>query len=102
LRATDPARDVVTDVRDERRARCGREHGVERRDAIGLGRRNVEPAADVVEGAGADPTDALLDGMQGWKQQMTLPFDEAQGRPKRTDGFVYRVSLFIGSDGARD
>ena len=65
LRAGEPARDVVADMGDHGRPRLGREQGVERRDAIGLGRRDGQATAHVVEAGLADPADPGLEGVQG-------------------------------------
>ena len=58
--ARQPARDVVADVDDRLRLRLDREHRVEGRDAVGVGRRDGEALADVVERARGDPADARL------------------------------------------
>ena len=68
LRAGDPARDVVADVGDDRRPRLRRVQGVERGDAVGLGRRHGQPSRDVVQGRLADPADPILHGVEGRQQ----------------------------------
>jgi hypothetical protein len=72
LRSACHAGDVGADVRHGRRLRLEREQRVERRHPIGLGRRDCEPLADVVERAGADPSGAALHGMEHREQQMPL------------------------------
>ena len=69
-RAREPAGDVVAHVGDDRRPGRGRRQGVERRDAIGLGRRHGEPLRDVVERAAADPPDAPGRGVERGEQQV--------------------------------
>ncbi len=64
------ASQVVTDVDYGRAGRAGTEERIERRDAVGLGRRDGEPGADVIERARADPADPLLHGMQHGQQQV--------------------------------
>ena len=51
------ARDVGADVSDPGRPRLQREQGVEARDAVRLGGRDGQPAADVAERGRADPAD---------------------------------------------
>ncbi len=53
-------------------ARLEREQGVEARDAVGLGGRDRQPPADVVERARADPADARLHRVQRRQQQVAL------------------------------
>ena len=62
--AGEPAREVVADMGDDRRASRGREEGIERRDAVRLGRRDGESLADVVERPGRDPAEARLHGLE--------------------------------------
>src|SRR4051812_5577928 len=64
--------DVVTDVQHARRARRGREQRVEGRHTPGIGRRNVESSADVVETRLTDPTDTRLQRLQRGQQQVAL------------------------------
>ena len=64
LRAGQPAGDVVADVGDDRRSRGRGEQGVERGDAVGLGRRDGQALADVVERGRADPADPRLDRVE--------------------------------------
>ena len=59
-----PARDVVADVGDRRRTRCGGVQRVERGHAIGVRGGHGESLADVVERRLADPADPRLDGVQ--------------------------------------
>ena len=72
LGAGQPAGDVVADVGDDRRSRRRREQRVERGDAIGLGRRDGQALADVVEGRLADPADPTLDRVEG-RQELRAP-----------------------------
>ncbi len=64
--------DVVADVEDRLWAFVGREHRVERRDAVGLGGRHREPFADVVHATGTDPACCTLQGVQRRQQQMAV------------------------------
>src|SRR5205085_10591707 len=72
LRALQPAREVVADVDDARRARLEREHVVEARDAVRLRRRHAQATADVRERAFADPADAPLHRAQRRQEQVAL------------------------------
>ena len=81
--ARQPAGDVVAHVHDRLRLRLDREHRVERRDAVGVGRRDGEALADVVERAGRDPADARLGGPERREQQMP-----ARARRVAADGDV--------------
>ncbi len=65
-------RDVVADVNDERRTWCRGEERVERRDAVDVGWGNAEALGNVVDGARADPADAVLHGVQHLEQTMAL------------------------------
>ncbi len=47
------------------------EHRVEGGDAVGVGRRNGQSAAELVESTGADPTDPLLQGPERREQQVS-------------------------------
>ena len=69
-RPASAARDVVADVGDDRRPRRRREQRVERGDAVGLGRRHRQAAADVVQRRLADPADPRLDRVEGRDQQV--------------------------------
>ena len=69
-RAREPARDVVAHVGDDRRPRRGRREGVERGDAIRLGRRHGEPLRDVVERPAAHPAHAPGRGVERGEQQV--------------------------------
>jgi hypothetical protein len=64
LRPGQPARDVVAHVGHDGWPWAGWEPGIEGRHAVGLGRRDGESAADVVEPALADPADPSLEGME--------------------------------------
>ena len=64
------AGDVLADVDDPRGPGLDGEHRVERRDAVRVGRRQRQPAAELVEAAGADPADPLLQRPERRQQQM--------------------------------
>ena len=64
LRAGQPAGDVVADMGDDRWPRGGGEQGIERGDAVCLGRRDRQALADVVERRRADPADPRLDRVE--------------------------------------
>src|SRR5216683_3876102 len=64
------ADDVVADGDCEWRLFVEREAVVKGRDAIGLGRRNVQPAARVLETPAADPADLVLERVQHGQQQV--------------------------------
>src|SRR5205085_2544605 len=64
------AGDVRADVGHDRRPRLECEEGVEAGDAVGLGRGDREPAADIAERAGADPADPRLHGVQHRQEQV--------------------------------
>ena len=66
------ARDVGADVGDPGRARLQREQGVEARDAVRLGGRDGQPAADVAERGRADPADRGLQLVQDGQEQVAL------------------------------
>ena len=60
LGSREPAGEIVADVDDRLRLRLDREHRVERRDAPGLGGRDREALADVVQRSGRDPARARV------------------------------------------
>ena len=64
-----------------RGARLEREQVVEGRDAVGLGGSDDKSAADVVEAAAADPSDAVLQGVQR-RQQQVAPLSVASRDPQ--------------------
>ncbi len=64
------AGDVLAHVDDTGRPRLDREHRVEGRDAVDVCRRKGEPAAELVEAAGADPSDPLLERPECRQQQV--------------------------------
>ena len=70
LRAVAAAGDVLADVDDPRRPRVDGEQRVEGGDTVGVGRRDRQPRADVVQAARADPADPLLQRPQCRQQQM--------------------------------
>jgi hypothetical protein len=69
-RTAGETRDVVADVDDARWPGLEREKGVEAGDAVGLGGRHAQAAADLVEGWLADPADARLDGVERRQQEV--------------------------------
>ena len=70
LGAGQPAGDVVADVGHERRSLLRGEQGVERGDAVRLGRRHGQAAADVAEGRLADPADPCLHRVECRQQEV--------------------------------
>jgi hypothetical protein len=66
------ARDVLADVQHARRRGLGREHHVERRDAVDLGGRNHQALRDVRQRRRADVPDAILHGPQHGQQQVPI------------------------------
>jgi hypothetical protein len=54
---------IVTHMRDYRRLRRKSKQGIKTGDAIGFGRRDGEPLANVVERFRANPAAAILDSM---------------------------------------
>src|SRR5207302_5509762 len=71
LRAGESAREVRADVEHLRRTLLEREQRVERRDAVRLGGRNVEPTGGVPERARRDPADAPLRRTQRREQELS-------------------------------
>ena len=107
LRAQEPAREVVADVGDDRRPRRRRQQGVERGDAVRLGRRDGEPLRHVVQGPAADPADPRRRGFERRQQQVApcpsvvtavrdvavrrgVPRAAVPARPRRSDLRVER------------
>ena len=70
LCAVTAAGDVVADVDDAGGLRRERQQRVERRDAVGVGRRHRQPAAHLVEPAGGDPADPLLQGPERRQEEV--------------------------------
>ncbi len=70
VRAVTATGQVVADVHDPRRPPLEREQRVERRDAVRVGRRHGETLADVVERAGAEPADMLVNRLQDGEQEV--------------------------------
>ena len=68
----DQAGDVVTQVNDGPRPSSHGEEPVEIGNAEGFGGREAQPAAGVVQGSGADPAEAAVDGVENRKQQVPL------------------------------
>jgi len=64
------AGDVVADVDGERRTWLGGQQVVEGGDPVDLGRRHGQPLREEVDGAPADPANAVLDSVQGGQQQV--------------------------------
>ena len=83
LGAGQPAGDVVAEVHDRGRPRLRREQGVERRDAVGLGRRDRQAPADVGERGLRDMADARLDGLERRQQQVALARARRARRARR-------------------
>ena len=70
LAPVEAAGDVLADVGDDSRPRGRREHLVEGGDAVGLGRRDGEAPAGVLQGRLADPADAGLDRVEDRQQEV--------------------------------
>ena len=70
LRAVHLAGEVVADVDHCGRSRAGAEQGVKRRHPVGLGRRDGEPGADVIERPRADPAGPFLYRVEHRQQQV--------------------------------
>ena len=70
VRAVTATGQVVADVHDPRRAPLEREQRVERRDAVRVGRRHGKSLADIVERAGAEPADTLVNRVQDGEQEV--------------------------------
>ena len=70
--ADSPAREVVAHVDHVGGPLLDAEHRVERRHAVGLGRRDGEALAHVVQPSAADPADARLERVQGRQQEVPL------------------------------
>jgi hypothetical protein len=66
------ASNVIADMEDERRLRLGSEQTVKVGNAEGYGGRNFENAAGIVQSARADPSDAILNGVEHG-QKMRAP-----------------------------
>jgi hypothetical protein len=76
-------------MRDRRWPRLEREHRVERRDAVGVGRRDGQPAADIVEATLADPADTRLEGVER-RQEHVAP---RPGRVPAADRVAFRPDV---------
>ncbi len=72
VRAARDTRNVIADVGYDRRTRLEGKHSIERRHAINFRGGNVQAQRDIVECAGADPADAILDGMEHGQKAMPL------------------------------
>ncbi len=91
------AGDVVADVHGHRRMGTGLEQSVEIRHAEGLGRRDLQLTAGVVERPRAHPPLAVLDGVQ--HRDQILPAVAVQGEPGEAavDGVqLFRIRLVGG------
>ena len=64
IRATGEAGNIIADVGDHRRPGLERKHSIKRCHSMNFGGGNVQPQRDIVESAGADPADAVLDCVQ--------------------------------------
>jgi hypothetical protein len=82
-------------VNNDPRPRRHRKESVKIGNAKGFGRREVQPPAGVVQGAGADPADAAVDGVEHRKQQVP----PRPGRPFILEMVVFRLP---GLEGAKD
>src|SRR5271155_3024976 len=71
LRTLRHAGNVIANVRDNFWARLERKHPIERRYAVNFGGRNVQTQRNIVQRAWADPTNAILYGVQHGKQAMS-------------------------------
>jgi hypothetical protein len=67
----DPTGDVVTHVGDGRRLRREREEVIERDDSMCFGRGHSQAPTDIVEGAGRNPAETRLDGMERGQKEVT-------------------------------
>jgi hypothetical protein len=80
-------------------------HVVERRDAVGLGRRNSEHFSNMIDAARTDPARRILKRVQRWQQEMAptlgsrlAPAHEALGFHNHC-GFAHARSRQRGIDG---
>ena len=64
VRATCDTRNVITDMGHDPRTGLERKQSIERRHAMNFSGGNVQPQRDIVESAGANPADAVLDRME--------------------------------------
>jgi hypothetical protein len=64
IRAARDTANVITDVGYDLRTRLERKHSIERDHSMNFGGSNVQPQRDIVESAGANPADVVLDGME--------------------------------------
>ena len=99
-----PARDVLADVHDTRRARLEGEKRVEGRDSVRVGGRHGQPAAELVEAAGADPADPLLQRPEGRQQEMaaSCPGRVPSGGGVARDSVGARTAVPAGGRRAED
>ena len=104
LGARELAREVGADVQHVRRAFLEREQRVERRDAVGLGGRHVEPARRVAERALAHPADATLRCAKRGEEQVPSRAigarDAAVVRARFAHDHVDRLALRVAGLGA--
>ena len=102
-RPTAPARDVLADVHDARRTRLEGEERVEGRDPVGVGGRHGQPAAELVEAAGADPADPLLQRPERGQQEMAAsPGRVPSGGGVARDAVGARAAVPAGGRRAED
>jgi hypothetical protein len=66
------------------------EQGVEGGDAVDVGRRHLEPAGDLVDGAPTDPPHGVVDGVQR-RQEQVAPLAESAVAPPRLQGRAEEV-----------
>ena len=98
--ALEPAREVGADVQHVGGTLLERDERVERRDAVRVGGRDVEPSRRVAERALAHPADAPLCGAQRGEEQVPAlavgARDAVAVRRGRTDDGVDRLALGVG------
>ncbi|QBI54225.1 hypothetical protein EKD16_12210 [Streptomonospora litoralis] len=87
------AGDVGTDVHDPAGSLLEGEHRIEGRDAVGLGRRDRQPAADVVECGGADPAHPVVDGVQGRQEQVATAAGDVAALGESQIGGLARAAV---------
>ena len=71
IRAAGEARNVITNMSDHRRTRLERKHSVKRGYTVNLGGREIHSHRNIVESAGADPADTVLQRMQHGQKAMS-------------------------------
>jgi hypothetical protein len=63
---------VITDMEYHLRTGPKRKHSIERRHTMNFRGRNVQTQSDIVESAGANPADAVLDRMEDGQKTISL------------------------------